>query len=88
MKKEIILTAEGITTFEAELTYLRTVKRQKVIETLCAASELGDLRENSEHDAAILDQVLTEMRIKELESILQNAKVVEGSIDGRIPLFL
>ncbi len=76
MRKEILLTKEGYEEFSSLLNYLRKEKRPKVIEELTYAAELGDLRENSEYDAVLHDQAITESKITSLEYILEHAKII------------
>ena len=74
--KSVYLTPKGLTDAKEELAYLKKVKRVQIAERIHQAREYGDLAENSEYDAAMEEQALTESRIAELESILKDAKVI------------
>ncbi len=74
-KKEI--TKEGLEALEKELRDLIDVKKPEVIEKLANARAMGDLSENADYDAARNEQARIEARIKELEYIKANYKVVE-----------
>jgi transcription elongation factor GreA len=63
--------------FERELEFLKTVKRKELAENLQKARALGDLSENAEYHSAREEQGHSEDRIRQLESILKNAKVVD-----------
>lgn len=76
-KDEIIMTAEGFLNIEEELNELKTVKRPNVIEALKDARAQGDLSENADYDAARNDQAQIEARIKELEYMMDHAKIIE-----------
>lgn len=81
MPKEILLTPEGFQTLQQELEELRTVRRREVAEQLRQARAHGDLRENFAYEEAKRQQALLEGRIRDLQYILERAKVVERS-DG------
>ncbi len=71
-----ILTREGIDKLEEELDQLSKVRRKEVAQRLKAAIEEGDLSENAGYDEAKRDQAFVEGRIKEIEAILRNARVM------------
>lgn len=70
------LTREGYQKLQEELEYLRTEKRQEIANRLHEAMEGGELIENAEYEAAKNEQAFVEGRIKELELILANARVI------------
>jgi len=76
--KEVYLTEQGLEDIKKELEYLKLEKRPEVISALKEARALGDLSENAEYDAARNDQAIVEGKIKELESMLENAIVISG----------
>jgi transcription elongation factor GreA len=71
------LTQEGFERLQQELDYLRTEKRTEVAERLRDALEDGELIENAELEAAKNEQSFVEGRIKELEILLSNAKIIQ-----------
>ena len=71
------LTREGFEKLQDELDYLRTEKRIEVADRLRNALEDGELIENAELEAAKNEQSFVEGRIKELEMLLSNAKIIE-----------
>ena len=85
-KKEILLTSEGFLALEEELNDLKMTERPKIIEAIKEARAQGDLSENADYDAARNAQAETEARIKELEFMIQNAKIIEKSIDHTVGL--
>ena len=78
-KKQYVMTYEGVKKLENELEYLKTVKRKEITEKIKVALGYGDLSENSEYDEAKNEQAFTEGRIIQLENMLKNAVVVDGS---------
>ena len=78
------LTQEGYDRLQKELEYLRTEKRAEVADRLRNAMEDGELIENAELEAAKNEQSFVEGRIKELEILLANAKLIEenASVDN------
>ncbi len=85
-KKEILLTSEGFLELEEELDNLKTKERPSVIEAIKEARAQGDLSENADYDAARNKQAEVEARIKEIEYMLQNAKIIEKSAEGAVGL--
>ena len=85
-KKTIEMTKEGLAKLQAELEELTTTRRAEVTEKIKNARSLGDLSENSLYDQARAEQSFVEGRIQELESILEQAKVIEGTADGEVGL--
>lgn len=73
----IVLTKEGFAKLEAELEELKGPRRREIADRLKIAISYGDLRENSEYHAAKDDQAHLETRIKQIEAMLRNARVVE-----------
>jgi transcription elongation factor GreA len=74
-----LLSQEKFEELTKELDELRTTRRREVAEQLEYARSLGDLSENAEYQEAREMQAAVEERIGKLESILKNAKIVEGS---------
>ena len=74
---EIYITLEGKKEKEERLEYLKTEKRQDVIEKLKTARDFGDLSENAEYDAARDEQAKLEAEIEMLEETLRIAKIVD-----------
>ncbi len=72
----VYLTAKGLADVKEELEFLKKTKRAEIAERIHQAREYGDLTENSEYDAALEEQALTENRVSELENILKSARVI------------
>lgn len=78
MNKQVYeLTKEGVLKLKAELDELKDVKRPEVLRQLQEARAQGDLSENADYDSAREAQARTEARIKEIENILENAKIIK-----------
>lgn len=75
--KRIPLTAEGEQKLKNELYELKTKSRPEVINAIAEARAHGDLKENAEYHAAREHQGFIEARIKELETKLANAQVID-----------
>ena len=71
MKKQYLLTKDGVTELQSELADL-IADRGPVAERIKTAREFGDLAENAEYSSARLEQERAESRISEIENILQN----------------
>ena len=62
-----------------ELHHMRSVERPAASKAIGEAREKGDLKENAEYDAAKEAQGLLEAKIKQLESIIATARIVDES---------
>ena len=62
-----------------ELDYLQTVREKEVAEQIKEARSFGDLSENSEYDEAKTEQGKLYSRIAELQSLIENAEIVEST---------
>ncbi len=83
---KIPLTVAGAEMLRSELHRLKTVDRPNVISAIAEARSHGDLSENAEYEAAKERQGFIEGRIKEVESKLANALVIDPKAldaDGR-----
>lgn len=74
---KVYMTPEGYRILEAELKHLKSHERPAVIQAIAEARALGDLSENAEYQYAKDKQGLIEGRIKELESKMALAEVVD-----------
>ena len=77
--KKILMTPEGFQSLNEEAKRLKTVDRLAVIKAIAEAREHGDLSENAEYHAAREQQSLIEGRIRELDSYIGRAEVIEVS---------
>ena len=75
--EKIPLTRAGFDKLDAELKHLKTVERPTIIQAISEARALGDLSENAEYHSAKERQSFIEGRIKELESVLSLADVID-----------
>lgn len=67
---------------KAEHEDLTTRGRFEIAELIARAREMGDLSENGDYQAARDQQGHMEGRIRQLESILENAEVFDGPAEG------
>ena len=74
------ITKRGEVLLREELKKLKTEDRPKIIDAIATAREFGDLKENAEYHAAKEQQSLTEARIRDIESKLSNAQIIDISI--------
>lgn len=72
----VFLTPEGLKKVKDELEYLTTVRRREVAQMIAEAKAEGDISENAGYDEAKTAQGFLEGRIRELETILKNARVI------------
>ncbi|HEN47278.1 MAG TPA: transcription elongation factor GreA [Mizugakiibacter sp.] len=73
----IPLTRKGAGRLREELEQLKSVDRPQVIQAIAEARAHGDLKENAEYHAAREQQGFIEGRIKNLESTLSFAEVID-----------
>lgn len=77
--EKLPLTRRGFEALEAELRQLKSVERPAVIRAIADAREHGDLSENAEYHAAREKQSFIEGRVRELESLIGRADVIDPS---------
>lgn len=76
------VTKESLEKMQAELQKMKSVDRPAAARAIAEAREKGDLKENAEYDAAKEAQGILEAKIKQLEGIIANARIVsEKDID-------
>ena len=85
MKQVFNITEKGKQELEAELEQLIS-SRKEISGEVAVARDFGDLKENSEYDAARKKQGLAESRIAEIENILQNAEIIKGGAKNQVTL--
>lgn len=81
------MTARGAEKLREELNHLKTVMRPRIIQAIAEARAHGDLKENAEYHAAREQQGFTEGRIKEIESKLAHAQIIDVTTlnaDGKV----
>lgn len=71
------LTKNGAKRLQEELDDLKNVRRPKVTQAIADARAHGDLKENAEYHAAREEQGMMEARIRDIESKLGNAQVID-----------
>lgn len=77
MSETNYVTQETFDQMKQELHTLRTVDRPAASHAIAEAREKGDLKENAEYDAAKEAQGMLEAKIKQLESVIASAKIVD-----------
>jgi transcription elongation factor GreA len=81
------MTSRGAELLRKELQQLKNIERPKISQAIAEARSHGDLSENAEYDAARDKQGLMEARIRDIESKLANAQIVEPKTlqaEGRV----
>ena len=71
------MTVEGARQMRAELERLKTVERPRISAAIAEAREHGDLKENAEYHAAREEQGICEAHIKDMESKLATAEIID-----------
>src|SRR5437868_14958296 len=74
------MTKRGAELLAAELQRLKSVERPSVVQAIAEARAHGDLSENAEYDTARNRQGFIEARIKDIESKLGNAQVIDPKL--------
>jgi len=75
----IPMTQEGADALRSELQQRKSVLRAEITQAIAEAREHGDLKENAEYHAAREQQSFNEGRIKEIESKLADAQIIDIS---------
>jgi len=71
------MTINGQSSLRDELRKLKSEDRPNIIKAIATAREFGDLKENAEYHAAKEKQSFIEGRIKDIDSKLSNAQVID-----------
>lgn len=74
---KVPMTAIGAEKLKAELNDLKSQARPRVIKAIAEARAHGDLKENAEYHAAREQQGFIEGRIRELESKISLAQIID-----------
>ncbi|MBA4140676.1 MAG: transcription elongation factor GreA [Segetibacter sp.] len=77
MSETNYVTMETFELMKQELHTLKAVDRPAASRAIAEAREKGDLKENAEYDAAKEAQGMLEAKIKQLESVIANSKIVD-----------
>ena len=77
MSETNYVTQETFELLKQELHTLKTVERPAASRAIAEAREKGDLKENAEYDAAKEAQGMMEAKIKQLEGLIANSKIVD-----------
>jgi len=79
MTKISYLTEEGFRKLKENLNHMKTVERPAISNMIAEARDKGDLSENAEYDAAKEAQGMLEMKIKKLEDVVSNSRILDDS---------
>lgn len=74
---KIPMTVGGQKALAAEYEHRTASERRRIIEAIAEARAHGDLSENAEYHAAKEQQSLNEGRVKELETVLALAEIID-----------
>jgi transcription elongation factor GreA len=77
MSETNYVTMQTFELMKQELHTLKTVDRPAASRAIAEAREKGDLKENAEYDAAKEAQGMLEAKIKHLEGVIANSKIVD-----------
>jgi len=72
-------TEDGLKKLQDELLLLKNVERPRISQQIAEARDKGDLSENAEYDAAKDAQGMLELKIKKLEDVVANARLIDES---------
>ena len=75
--ERVIMTKKGNDALREELKLLKSKERSKIIKAIAQARGFGDLKENAEYHAAKEKQSFVEGRIKDIETKLSNAEIID-----------
>ena len=75
--ERVVMTKKGNEALREELKLLKSKERSKIIKAIAQARDFGDLKENAEYHAAKEKQSFVEGRIKDIETKLSNAEIID-----------
>ncbi len=71
------ITREGLKKIEEELHHLETVRRTEIADKIKQAKELLSTPNDAEYEDAKNEQAMLEGRIQQLQSLIQNAELID-----------
>jgi len=74
---KVPITVAGADQLQDELRQLKNVDRPRITKAIAEARAHGDLKENAEYHAAKEEQGLSEARVRDIESKLSNAQIID-----------
>jgi len=74
---KVPITVRGAEKLKSELQQLKSFDRPRTVEAIAEARAHGDLKENAEYHAAREQQSFIEGRIKDIESKLSHATIID-----------
>ena len=83
MAQPIYLSREGLEKLQAELEYLRTVRRHDVAASIQQSRERGGTVGNAEYEEAKNELAFTEGRILTLDNLINNALIIEADREAQ-----
>jgi len=75
--ERVVMTKKGNEALREELKLLKSKERSEIIKAIAQARGFGDLKENAEYHAAKEKQSFIEGRIKDIETKLSNAEIID-----------
>lgn len=82
---KVTLTAEQLQQLKNELQMLKTYERADVEKMIKEAMRYGDLENNAEYSAAMDEKERLEARIRKMENVIGNCKVVDDKESNEQP---
>lgn len=79
MAKISYYSEEGLQKLKDELAHLEKIERPSISKQIAEARDKGDLSENAEYSAAKEAQGMLELKIANLQDVIQNARVIDES---------
>ena len=76
-------TVLGAERLREEVWKLKTMDRPRIVKAIAEARAHGDLKENAEYHAAKEEQGFIEARIRDIESKLSNAEIIDVTSFGK-----
>lgn len=86
VERSVRLTEQGVVRLQTELAEMRS-RREELFANVQNANANNEASDSGEYEEIKDDLAYTESRVRELESIIENAEIIErGSIDGVVDL--
>jgi transcription elongation factor GreA len=79
---KVPITVRGAEKLHEEGWKLKSTERPRIVKAIAEARAHGDLRENAEYHAAKEEQGFIEARIRDIESKLSNAEIIDVTSFG------
>ena len=84
MIHKVLLTKSGLEELQKEYNWRQNNERKRIADEIDKARQQGDLSENASYKGALESKEFNEIKIKDLEKLLQNSELIKENLTNKI----